>query len=69
MIQLKPSLQYIKTELFMRQTHKMVKHTQTIYLLLPTNCVSMSDHFMGLTCKGLKKREAVILSHFSAVLK
>ena len=34
-------------------THKMVKHTQTIGRLLPTNCFSVFDHFMGLALKGL----------------
>ena len=34
-------------------THKMVKHTQTIrrLLLLPTNCFSVFDHFVGLVLK------------------
>ena len=31
----------------------MVKHTQTIFWLLPTNCLSVFDHFMGLALKGL----------------
>ena len=31
----------------------MVKHTQTIRLLLPTNCLSVFDNFVGLTFKGL----------------
>ena len=31
----------------------MVKHTQIIRRLLPTNCLSLFDHFMGLTPKGL----------------
>ena len=30
----------------------MVKHTQTILRLLPKNCLSVSDHFVGLTLKG-----------------
>ena len=33
----------------------MVKHPQTIFRLLPTNCVSVFDHFVGLALKGLKK--------------
>ena len=33
----------------------MVKHTQTILRLLPTNCLSVFDHFVGLALKGLKK--------------
>ena len=31
----------------------MVKHTQTIRRLLPTNCLSVFDYFMGLALKGL----------------
>ena len=31
----------------------MVKHTQTIRRLLPTNCLSVFDHFVGLVLKGL----------------
>ena len=37
-----------------RQTHKMVKHTQTICRLLSTNCLSVFDHFVGLALKGSK---------------
>ena len=40
----------------------MVKHTQTIHRqivdeLLPTNCLSVFDHFMGLALKGLKLKQ------------
>ena len=35
----------------------MVKHTQTIRRLLPTNCLSVFDHFVGLVLKGLKKNK------------
>ena len=31
----------------------MVKHTQTIRRLLPTNCLSVFDYFVGLAHKGL----------------
>ena len=31
----------------------MVKHTQTIRRQKPTNCLSISDHFVGLVLKGL----------------
>ena len=31
----------------------MVKHTQTIRPLLPSNCLSVFDHFVGLARKGL----------------
>ena len=33
-------------------TPQMVKHTQTIHRLLPTNCLSVFDHFVGLALKG-----------------
>ena len=32
----------------------MVKRTQTIRLQQPTNCLSVFDHFVELTLKGLK---------------
>ena len=31
----------------------MVKHTQIIRRLLPKNCLSVFDHFVGLAFKGL----------------
>ena len=31
----------------------MVKHTQTIRQLLPTNCLNVFDDFVGLALKGL----------------
>ena len=34
------------------QPHKMVKHTQTIRLLLPTNCLSVFYYFVGLPLQG-----------------
>ena len=39
---------------FKRQPHKMVKHTQTIRRLLPTNYLSMFGHFVGLALKRLR---------------
>ena len=33
----------------------MVKHTQTIRRLLPTICLSVFDHFMGLALKKVKE--------------
>ena len=33
----------------------MVKHTQTIRWLLPWNCLSVFDHFVGLALEGLKQ--------------
>ena len=33
--------------------HKAVKHSQAIHRLLPTDCLSVFDHFMGLAIKGL----------------
>ena len=44
--------------LFKCRPHKMVKHTQTICRLLPTSCLSVCDHFMGLVLKGLKSRSS-----------
>ena len=35
------------------QSHKMVEHIQTICWLLPTNCLSVFDHFVVLTLRGL----------------
>ena len=42
----------------------MVKHTQTICQLLPTNCLSVFDHFTGLTLKGLKTQRIIWDSKF-----
>ena len=38
----------------------MVKHTQTICRLLPTNCFSVSDHFVGLALKGLRASQTFL---------
>ena len=38
------------------QSRKMVKHTQAIHRLSPTNCLSVSDHFVGLALKGLTNK-------------
>ena len=38
---------------FKPQPHKMVKHSQIIRRLLPTNCLSVIDHFVGLALKEL----------------
>ena len=35
-----------------RQTHKTVKHTQTMRRQQPTNCLSVFDHFAGWRLKG-----------------
>ena len=32
----------------------MVKHTQTIFRLLPSNCLGLFDHFVGLALRELK---------------
>ena len=37
------------------QPHKKLKHTQTIRRLLPTNCLSVFDYFIGLVLKVLSK--------------
>ena len=34
--------------------NKMFKHTQTIRPLLPTNCLSVFDHFVGMALEGLR---------------
>ena len=39
--------------LFKHQSHKMVKHTQTICRQKLTNCLSVFDHFVGLVFEGL----------------
>ena len=38
----------------MRQHHTMVKHIQAIRRLLPTNFLSVFDHFVRLTLKELE---------------
>ena len=35
------------------QSHKMVKHTQTICQQMPMNCLSKFDHLVKLALKGL----------------
>ena len=48
----------------------MIKQTQTILRLLPTNCLSVFDHFVGFARKGLEtqvfpnKTSLTILYHF-----
>ena len=37
----------------------MVKHTQTIRLQQPANCLSVFDHFVNLALKGLRLYELV----------
>ena len=44
----------IEVWLFKGQSHKMVKYTQIIRRQLPTNCLSVFDHFVKLALKGLK---------------
>ena len=41
----------------------MVKHTQTICRLLPTNCLSVFDHFVGLALKGLNSLSEVVVAY------
>ena len=41
----------------------MVKYTQRNCQLLPTNCLSVFDHFVGLTLKGLTHLWPTLLSH------
>ena len=40
----------------------MVKHTETIRRLLPTNFLSVFDHFVELALKGLTLEENVMLN-------
>ena len=52
------SLKYVRPfynmdERVKRQPLKMVKHTETIPRPLPTNCLSVFDHFVGLVIKSL----------------
>ena len=35
----------------------MVKHTKTIRRILPTNCLSVFDHFVGLLLKAFSKNK------------
>ena len=39
----------------------MVKHTQTICWLLPTNCLSVFDHFVGMVLMRLMNSTMIIL--------
>ena len=51
----------------MRQPHKMIKHTQTVRRLLPTNCLSVLDHFVMLALKGLIWCSVSVRSYCSQV--
>ena len=59
----------------MCQPHKMVKHTETICRLLPTNCLTVFDHFVGLGPKGLNSRKKKLMTiifndyYVSSILK
>ena len=48
-----------KYKLFKRQPYKMIKYTQTIRRLYPTNCLSVFDHFVVLALKGLNELRGV----------
>ena len=47
----------------------MVKHTQTIRRLLPTNCLSVFDHFVGLALKELKSLQTLTLKQWFTILQ
>ena len=47
-------------ERFKLQPHKMVKRTQTIRRLLPTNCLSVFNDFCGV---GIERVKVLIDSH------
>ena len=51
----------------MHQHHKMVKNTQTIRRLLPTNYLVVFNHFVGLTLKKLliSKDKSRLVKHRS----
>ena len=46
----------------------MVKHTQTIRRLVPTNCLNVFHHFVGLALKGLNEIKG-LSSNFSFNIK
>ena len=46
----------------------MVKHTQTTCQQQPINCLSVFDHFVGLTLKGLRKIPLWMLLDFIFLL-
>ena len=50
---------------YKRQPHKMVKHTHTIRRLLPTICLDVFDHFVGLALKGLTDFFLYCNKHFT----
>ena len=56
-----PLSQYLP---FKRQSHKMVKHTQTIRRVLPVNCLSVFDHLVGLAFKGLRTATLICFKWF-----
>ena len=45
----------------------MVKHIQTIHQLLPTNCLSVLVHFVGLTLNGLRNRKYILIQKQSVI--
>ena len=46
----------------------MVKYTQTICRLLPTNCLSVFDHFMWFALKGLNLSEMFLIKSIFSVI-
>ena len=40
----------------------MVKHSQSVRRLLPTNCLSVFDYFVGLAFKGLNSEGLTLLT-------
>ena len=47
----------------------MVKHTQTIRRLPPTNCLSVLDHFVELALKGVEKLRFPLILHWLKLLR
>ena len=57
-ILLKMGIQFLP---FNRQSHKMVKHTQTIRWQQRTNYLRVFDHFVGSALKGLNDCRSLFL--------
>ena len=53
----------------MQQPHKMVKHTQTIRRLLPTNCLSVFVYFMRLALKVLRMTSVFLKKFYKKMME
>ena len=54
-------------KLFSKIVYKMVKYIQTICRQQPTNYLSVFDHFVGFTFKGLKKLWVILREGFKSL--